>query len=342
MGSVPQAWAGFLEREGENHLRSEEKISARSPDVSFFYEFIFEWLRLDPLAQKASLDRARELWRAQVVESLAEAPDQMEAKLLEGEEAFQSFYRLRKMLALPEQKAEAVDWKARALQYFQGKDFQNAFEAFRKAIAQAIPDVETLCLAGTAALHCHKFDYAEEYADQALLIDSESDRATMLKALVLFNLKDFDSALSWLQMAKRLRPESETVLHYIQKTQEEIQSLRDSHAGFNSSSDPQARRRWRRRRVRFEFIVNDHSSMLPRQLFTKSLSAGGCLVDVTNESETLPEEFNFELDLGPGMGRVYGTAQQIYSNSDEEVGLRFVELNPQDEDRINQRIISMV
>lgn len=319
-----------------------ESKSVGSVDLfTELYVLLRQVASLDPVERLQGTERIRELWRSEAIAVFAAAPDDLEEKLSEGDEAFQSFQRLMKMLSLPSSAVEPKAWSKKAEELLREKKFEKAFQAFKRAIAQEdVTDAETLTLAGTAALHCDRLDYAEEYADQALLIEPECLRATMLKALARYNQQDYPSALELFEKAQSISPESQTIVKYLEQTREQLK-LESQNASFNTTSDPRAKRRWPRKPCRLELVINDPETMWPMSLPTKSLSAGGCLVELPKDGYRLADEFNFELELGSTHGRIHGTARKIYVNEGKEAGIRFCFLAPNQEDLINQRVISM-
>lgn len=318
------------------------KAPSEKSEENLYAEF---FTRLLGVSKQSSMDRLvgieglRDYWRSLVVEKYGMVPDLLEEKLSEGDEAFQSLNRIVKMLSLPDDNLAPIDWAVRGRDLLKEKEFEKSFQAFKKSIAQSVPDVETLTLAGTAALHCGRLDYAEEYADQALLIDDKSLRATMLKGLVLYNQNNFERAIQYFESGQEINPSSKTVSRYLDQANEQLK-LQNDNASFNSTSDPRAKRRWVRRPCELNLVINDHEQMWPISMKVKSLSAGGCLVELPEEFK-LAEEFSFELELGSHKGRIHGSGRKIYATDGRVAGIRFCELSPDHEDRINQQVISM-
>lgn len=329
--------------------------SARPKRVgSEFLDTFLSFNKLDSKEREEVIHEIEDCFRRETLYLLHEDPKALEKKLTEADEAFSLFRKVLNLLDLPRKKRSSVDLMQEAHRMFEQKDYEEAFSLFQKAVVSSQPTVMDLCIAGTAALHCNKLEYAEEYAEQALLKSPTEVKALMLRGVVHFKRGMYLEALPYFEKAKTLEPGSNTAIKYFKQTFERVTDLkrqnRESIYVTNVDQPPVeqrvaeldrannggiAKRKWYRKAVYYDMAVSDYSSMAAYTVKVRSLSAGGCLV----EGAELPTEFNFNLDLG-AYGQVSGLGKKIYCTKTGRTGVRFIGLSHKEEDFVNQHLLS--
>lgn len=295
------------------------------------------------------IDRLRIAWRKEVVRLHHKNPRNMEAKMTEGEEALSLLHRAFRMLKVSEDSTALEDPMEEARRHFEEKNYHQAFKYYQIGMDQRQPSIDELCFAGTAALHIQKLDYADEFAEQALMRNSFEWRALVLKGLIRFNEGVFQEAKNYFERANRLEPNSKTIIRYLNMSKERLafynpSSSVDTEQEVDTAKkkasnviqpNEQARRRWFRRPIQLPMTVSDYEQMMASTYKVKSLSAGGALV----LGENLPDEFHFSIDLNQQV-RIEGRAKKIYTVNNREFGVLFEGLNPEQQDKINHHLRS--
>jgi len=326
------------------------KNKAASSDLpGKIIDYFFDFLNRPAEFRLETIQRLEEKWRQRALELYSSQASRLERKLSDGEEAISLLFRAIKLMELPNEKLENENLIELARQHFEKKDYAQAFQLFQRAVVNERPSLDDLCLAGTSALHLGKLDYAEEYADQALMTNPMEVRAIMLKGLALYKQENLEASLPFFEKAKKLEPSSNTAIKYYNEVEKRLKnpmspnapkviSLATENETHSQDSDVVSmmkfKRRWIRKPVSEEIIINDHSQMCAFTCKLKSLSGGGALI----EGADLPEEFDFHMNLGR-FGEVYGVAKKIYA-AGGQVGVKFQGLSPSQEDSINQRVIA--
>lgn len=296
-------------------------------------QFLKIWLELPDEQFAEILDSLRKQWMEDVHRSFKSSPSALERKLTEAEEAFSLFYRIKRLLSLPLKPAEEVDWMQKAREDFRAKRYSEALGNFQKAIATGVPSPDDLVLAGTCALYAGRLDYAQSFADQALRIDENEIQALVLKALACYRKEDFKESYAYLLKARSIREDHPAVLKCFPLVERALSAPVEVKS---RESDVKLKRRWLRKRVNYHLVVNDYEQLSAMTVRVCSLSAGGCLID----SNYVPEQFDFILEMDGGK-QVSGTARRIYETELKQIGLRFLNLNPRDEDLINQHLVAI-
>lgn len=282
--------------------------------------------------------KLKDSWRTEAIRLFQSSPMQLEEKIGAGDEALDLIARAMKLMKLPQESASVVEWMKEARQNFDAKKYKAAFQCFQKAIVTETPTVDDLCVASTSAFHVGNLDYAEEYSGQALLIDPFEVRALVLRGLVSLKKEELETAKEYFERARRLEPSSNTVIRYIELADEKIlESKKKSSAVSKLSGGSQIgafKRKWTRKRVSLDIVVIDHESMASYTYQVRSLSAGGALI----EGGVIPDEFSFSIDLN-SKTRIHGTAEKIYSASDDKAGIVFKAIDPAQQDLINSHLI---
>jgi len=290
------------------------------------------------------IDRLRIAWRKEVVRLHHKNPRNMEAKMTEGEEALSLLHRAFRMLKVSEDASTLIDPMEEARRHFENKNYLQAFRCYQSGMEVRQPTIDELCFAGTAALHIKKFDYADEFAEQALMRNSFEWRALVLKGLIKFNEGILQEAQNYFERANRLEPNSKTIIRYLSMTKKRLGFYNPSSVTGKSQTsaasnviqpNERAKRRWFRRLTQLPITVSNFEEMTATTYKIKSLSAGGALV----LGESLPDEFHFSIDLSPQI-RIEGRAKKIYTVNNKEFGVLFEGLNPIQQDQINHHLRS--
>ncbi len=132
-------------------------------------------------------------------------------------------------------------------------------------------------------------------------------------------------------------------LHALEESFKDLMRLKtkiEHLVGADFSDDKraiaQARRRWRRAKVHGVMGINDFTTGVVIPFPLLSLSAGGCLV----EGHNLPSEFQFSLEISTKK-TIWGSGRVTYRLPNGQVGIQFEKITPDDEQFINQAVLSV-
>jgi len=301
-----------------------------------------EMLRLANLGamdRLAVVESFREAWRKSVIESYGHQPEKMEEYFLQGDSAFQQLGKVFKLLSLPTPDRNQLLQEAE--QAYRQKEFQKTVDFLTVAERQnAVSSAEQWIIYGTAHFHLGNLDEVQRCAESALKISAENVKAMVLIGLVALGRKQFTKAKEVFELAKKLRPDSPTIVRYLETTESKIQVSNRTSASLSKAepdprqAKPEEKRRWVRRPCNFQMTINDFDQMTALSAKVRSLSGGGCLID----NLPVPEVFSFSLDLGRGKS-IQGTGKKIYTNPDHQIGIQFEALNPEDQDLIKRKLM---
>ncbi len=300
---------------------------------------ILRWSTLSPLERVSVLEGCRDLWRKSVIESFGNQPEKIEELFQQGDSAFQQLSKILKLLNLPAPDPDKVLKEAE--QAYKAKDFHRATDSYAVAESQKVlHSAEQWINYGTANFHIGNLDEVSRCAKEVLRISPENIKALVLTGLVALGKKQFIKAKEIFEYAKRLRPDSSTIIRYLEATDSKIRfSNREVALEVKTevgprTSNPSFKRRWVRRPCNYQMTINDFDQMTALSARVRSLSAGGCLID----ESPVPEVFSFSLELGNGKS-IQGTGKKIYTNPKNQIGILFEALNPQDQDLIQRKLM---
>jgi len=304
---------------------------------------VLRWSNLDPMERVSVLEGFRQVWRRSVIDSYGHQPEKMEEFFQQGDAAFQQLSKVLKLLNLPTPDVNRLLKEAEKA--FKEKDFQKSVDFFQVAEKyKVLKDTDHWISFGTAHFHIGNLDEVQRCAEEALKLAAENVKAMVLIGLVALGRKQFTKAKEIFEHAKKLRPDSSTIIRYLEATDSKIKyairelPLADVEVSGPKAdprkTNPAAKRRWVRRPCNYQMTVNDFDQMTALSARVRSLSAGGCLID----DSPIPETFSFSLDLGNGKS-IQGTGKRIYTNPRNQIGIVFEALNPQDQDLIQRKLM---
>lgn len=306
-----------------------------------FYRQLFQWLQSEEAIQKMSLEQVQNLWRKEIINRFQESPNELKHRLDESDRAFTSIFIQIQNIKSSLESAAFIDWVKNGRELLQQRECRQALECFQKAMmASSSPPIDTIILAGTAALHCKEFGEAEVYVEHALAKDSSNIKAVMLKGLLHYTRKEFELAIQVFERALTLRPDSAPIKKYLKLSQSYLNSdpiSRNSKPFVSMTNiiDPSERREWIRTECQLEITVNNFEQMTTRTATVSSISGGGCLLSDYDP----PEEFHFSLDVGDNK-TVHGYAKKAYLTGGNSAGVKFLSISLNDQEIINTKVLS--
>lgn len=235
----------------------------------------------------------------------------------------------------------------RARELYKKGSYLPALELFCEAIPVSKPSLDDMITASKAAIESKRFVIAEDIANTILAKQERNPEALMIKGLIYTEWQNYDEDVDFWRTKFTENPDDQVLKACFEKMKsiqlrKSTRSIAEERESENiSPSKPLSEQRsWVRRPCDAQIYIRGPENGEAKSFHICSLSAGGALLQKTEDSEKVPDKFQFFMSLS-GFESIFGLGEKVYETGSGQVGLQFVTMAPKSRNKLNEEVLKL-
>lgn len=247
----------------------------------------------------------------------------------------------------PAMKDHPEELLRRARSHFKKGKFVEAVELFEEAIHQTEESLDDLNMAARAALETHRFPIAEKFARRILSRQPKNSDALIVLGQIYSAWQNFDEAVHFWKKALDQNPKGDFERRCYEQAlsrnaQRKTKTLTEDEVFIRMSDHltDSEKRSWERRSCQLPIFIRGENFQEIQRYEMISLSAGGSLAKIQESSISIPQQFQFFINL-PDYRTIIGIGEKVYQTESGQVGLKFITMAPTDRALLNEEVLKL-